>query len=278
MVTTSDSGPTQTVDLTPVAGANPQLRVADGQILVAQPGLGERRFAIGDGREQVALVTEYRTQVTLPQGVDVEYRGVLLRCLDGRAHAWLASTPADSQVYRSEDVAGFSQHAGLRHDDMRLDYSALLRIAAKAERFGEGTGQVSRFAEGLGRVGSAFIVLGTLFAFSGLAMGLIPHATDEPGPIAAVAVSFIVLVFGFSWLGIHLAGRSSARRGAPIWIAAAALALIVTVVCAVGGARLAGLGVLGTCLIPVGACLWLVGVPLLPWSLSAVAPRSPQPH
>ncbi|SER76687.1 hypothetical protein SAMN05443377_10978 [Propionibacterium cyclohexanicum] len=273
---TQESGPVQIAHLDPVTGCGPRLTTAAGQLTVGMDGLDDLVFSIGDAREQIGLLTEYRTQVTTPDGVDTEYRGILLRCLDGRAHVWLTNVPADVVVYRHEDVVQFCEQAGLRHDEMRFDYAALLRISAKARRVGHGTGQVSRYAESLGRAGSAFIVLGTLLAFSALALGLIPHPTNAPGPIAAVAVGFIVVVFGFSWLGLRLAARPVARRRATLWVGAAVVALIVTIACGFAGVHLAALNVLATCLIPAGVFLWLIGIPLLPWSLDAIAPTDPQ--
>ncbi|MFZ2623885.1 MAG: hypothetical protein WAX29_01395 [Propionibacterium sp.] len=277
MVTAHDSDSAQLVDLNPVSGANPRLRAVGDRITVSLPGSEDVQFARGDSREELALVTEYRTHVTSPGGGDVEFRGVLLRCLDGHALVWLANSPAAEAAYRSEDIARFCEGAGLRHDELTLDYAAVLRIAANARRLGEGTGRVSRLAEGVGRASGASIVLGTLLVFSALALGLIPHPTNEPGPIAAVAAGFLVLVFGFSWLGLHLASRPIARgRGRGVWIGAGLLALLVTVVFAAAGVQLAGLTVLSSCLVPAGIGLWLLGVPGLPWSLAATAPRAPQ--
>lgn len=277
MVTSHDSGSAQVVDLNPVSEASPRLRAVGDRVIVSVPGSDDRQFTRGQERNEVALVTEYRTHVTLPGGSDVEYRGVLLRCLDGHALAWISNAPAEAPAYRSDDIARFCEAARLRHDELLLDYSAVLRIAANAQRVGAGTGRVSRVADGLGRVSSACIVLGTLLVFSALAMGLIPHPTNEPGPIALVAVCFLVLVFGFSWLGLRLAGRPIARgSGRWVWLASGALALVVTVVCAVAGAQLSSLSVLATCLIPAGVCLWLIGVPGLPWAQAATAPRAPQ--
>lgn len=261
--------------LVPLSGRNPTVDAAAGRIVVLPQDGPPREFAQGDGRDKVALVTEYRTHVTLPGGTDKEYRGVMLRCLDGQALVWLTNSPLEEIVYRPGDVQFFCEQAGLRYDEMTLDYATLLRITGDAQRAGEGTGEVKRSADTVGRAASAGIVLGALACFAALAM-FITNVTVDAARIITVLACFVIVVFGFSWLGHRLAARTPPQDpGRRKWFVLAGLGLIATVVCAVADVRVGGAPVAATCLVPLGFCLWCLGIPGLPWSQAALLPRQP---